>query len=232
MNHSWLPIYNEYPFSGYLALPPSGTGPGIVLLQEIWGVNDHIRTVAEQYAQAGFVVFAPDVFWRLTPRLSLNYDEQGNEKAFDCYGKVDFDQAVTDIVAAVDLLKARPEVTGKVAVMGYCMGGMLAYRVAAATEVDAAVCYYGGGIVKHLDEADKVTAPIIFHHGALDESIPPADVEQIKQAFTDHSNATFYDYPQAGHGFNCWGRPSMYHQPSAPLAQGRSLIFLADQLFA
>ncbi|MFM2480875.1 dienelactone hydrolase family protein [Celerinatantimonas sp. YJH-8] len=232
MNQTWLPIYTDQPFSGYLSLPPSGQGPGIVLIQEIWGVNEHIRTVADQYALAGFVVLAPDVFWRLTPRLSLNYDEEGNAKAFECYSNVDLDLAQQDMVTAVQTLKSRPEVTGKVAVMGYCLGGMLAYRTATATDVDATVCYYGGGIAKYLDAASRISAPILFHHGALDEHIPTADVQHIKQTFADNPLATFYDYPEAGHGFNCWGRPYMYHQPSAPLAQGRTLMFLAKQLYS
>lgn len=231
----WIDIKQEdnKTFSGYLALPPSGSGPGLLLLQEIWGVNEHIRTVAEQYALSGFVVLAPDVFWRLDERVDLNYDEAGTEQAFDYMKRLDKDQAADDLAAAVQVLKARPEVTGKVGVMGYCMGGMLAYRTAAASDdIAAAVCYYGGGIADQLSHAPEVTAPIMFHHGVVDDHIPfETAVSAVKAAFSVHPQALFYDYPQAGHGFNCWGRPSMYHQPSATLAQGRTLTFLADHLY-
>ncbi|MFM2478018.1 dienelactone hydrolase family protein [Celerinatantimonas sp. MCCC 1A17872] len=231
MQKNWIKLQSDEDFNGYLSVPPTGKGPALVLIQEIWGVNQHIRSVADGYAQAGFVVLCPDVFFRLTPMLELNYDQAGTQKAFECNSKLDVDKAVEDLCVAVDVLKNRPEVTGKIGVIGYCLGGKLAYRTAAASsDIDAAVCYYGGGISNYLDEAKNLTQPVIFHHGEHDDHIPQSDVAKIKSAFTAHDNATFYDYPDAGHGFNCWGRPSMYHQPSAALAQGRSLEFLAEQL--
>lgn len=233
MSTQWIDIkqQDDKTFSGYLALPPSGKGPGLILLQEIWGVNEHIRTVAEQYALSGFVVLAPDVFWRMGHRVSLTYDEPSSAAAFDYYGRLDKDQAVADLTDAVTALQARPEVTGKIGVMGYCLGGLLAYRCAAATTVDAVVCFYGGGIAHYLEEANSLTAPVLFHHGMADEHIPQEAVVQVKDVFTSREAAIFYDYAGAGHGFNCWGRPSMYHPPSAALAQGRSLAFLAQHLF-
>lgn len=230
MTQQWITITPDQPFAGYLSSPPTGTGPGLVLLQEIWGVNEHIRAVADSYAQAGFVVFAPDVFWRLTPRLDLNYDDAGTQKAFECYQTLDADQAVSDVVTAIDFLKTRPEVNGKIGIIGYCLGGQLAYRSAAASaDISAAVCYYGGGIANYLDVAPQLKQAIMFHHGAHDEHISADDVAKIKATFAHHTHAQFFDYP-AGHGFNCWGRSGMYHQPSAALAQGRSLAFLAEQL--
>lgn len=232
MASEWIDIASEngHTFSGYLSLPPTGTGPGLVLIQEIWGVNEHIRAVADEYAKSGFVVLAPDVFWRLEEKLSLPYNDEGNKKAFECYGKVDLDLAATDMAKAVDKLKSLDQVDGKVGILGYCLGGLLSYRGAAASDVDAAVCFYGGGIAKYLDEAPKVDMPVLFHHGAQDEHIPEEDVNAVKNAFKGHPNATFFDYANAGHGFNCWGRPSMYHRPSALLAQGRTLEFLAKEL--
>ena len=231
MSTQWINISNEgdKEFSGYLALPPKGTGPGLILLQEIWGVNDHIKAVAEQYAMSGFVVMAPDVFWRFDKQIALNYDEQGNEKAFGYLNDLDKDQAVKDLSLAVDKLKSLPEVTGKVGVMGYCMGGLLAFRTAAATDLDAAVCYYGGGIADFIDEAADIHNPILFHHGVKDQLIPEEAREAIRHHFAVRKDAVLYDY-DADHGFNCWGRPAMYDQPSATIAQGRTLEFLGQFL--
>ncbi|CAG8998965.1 MAG: Carboxymethylenebutenolidase [Candidatus Celerinatantimonas neptuna] len=229
MNQTWVNILPDHPYSGYLSLPPLGSGPGLILLQEIWGVNSHIQAIADSYAQAGFVVLAPDIFWRLTPRLNLEYDKKGSQKAFECLQTLDKTRAVEDTVQAIEFLKSHPQVNGKTGVIGFCLGGQLAYRSAAAGNVDAAICYYGGQIASHLDVADQLSCPVIFHHGTKDTHIPNGDVEQVKQTFANRSNAQFFDY-ETGHGFNCWGRPSMYDLNSAVLAQGRTLTFLAETL--
>lgn len=232
MNPQWIniPTSDHAEYAGYLSLPPTGTGPGIILIQEIWGVNEHIRTVADQFALSGYVVLAPDIFWRITPRVDLPYNEEGNAKAFEYYGKVDTAQAASDLADAAAALRKHPAVTGKVAAVGYCLGGQLAYRTGALGAVDAIVSYYGGGIAQHLDVADKVTQPIMFHHGNDDSHIPPEQVASIKSAFASKSNSTFFDYPEAGHAFNSWGRPAMYRQRASAQAHGRSLVFLADHL--
>ncbi|SEF64319.1 dienelactone hydrolase family protein [Marinobacterium lutimaris] len=231
MTAKWIDISNvdKQGFSGYLALPPTGTGPGIVLVQEIWGVNKHIRAVADQYAKDGFVVLAPDVFWRQEPRVDLDYDEAGTTKAFALRQSIDDVRAGTDVAAAAEFLKSLPEVKGGVAAIGYCLGGQLAYRAAAAGSVDAAIAYYGGGIHGALDLAEKIKQPILFHHAELDKHITAEAVADIKAAFNGADNARFFDYPGVDHGFNCWGRP-MYDQKSAVLAHGRTLEFLAEQL--
>lgn len=231
MNTSWIdiPTQDGNTFQGYLSLPPTGSGPGIVLLQEIWGVNHHIRSVADQFALSGYTVLAPDVFWRIEPRIDLDYNDAGNEKAFSLVKTIDRDQATADIADAVDYFKTRDEVSGKTAVLGFCLGGQLAFRVAATGKADAAVCYYGGRTVDYLDEAQQINVPIQFHHGGEDGSIPADAVAAIKAAFADKNNAEFFDYPDAGHGFNCWGR-ALYNQKASALAHGRSLIFLAEHL--
>jgi carboxymethylenebutenolidase len=217
-------------FSGYLSLPPTGSGPGIVLVQEIWGVNEHIRSVADQYAQDGYVVLAPDVFWRLERRVDLGYDEAGTVQAFELYQKLDTAQAATDVASALRALRELPEVTGKVATLGFCLGGQLAYRAAAIGQPDAAVAYYGGGIDQHLDVADNVTTPVMFHYAQQDGHIPQEAVQKVKERFAGKSNATFFDYADTDHGFNCWGRSKMYNQRAAALAHGRTLQFLAQHL--
>lgn len=231
MNSQWIDIKTTHgeTFSGYLSLPPPGNGPGIVLVQEIWGVNEHIRAVADQYALDGFVVLAPDIFWRLEQRVDLTYDADGTAKARAFLQKFDTSLAVVDLSSAIDTLRKLPEVTGKVATLGFCIGGQLAYRTAATGKADLAVAYYGGGIHQHLDVADQITQPILFHYAGLDTHIPQIAVTEVKSSFTGRTNATFFDYPDADHGFNCWGRP-MYNQQDAALAHGRTLIFLSQHL--
>ncbi|MFZ4534842.1 dienelactone hydrolase family protein [Propionivibrio sp.] len=231
MNCLWIDITHAQgeTFSGYLSLPPSGRGPGIVLVQEIWGVNEHIRAVADQYALDGYVVLAPDIFWRLERRVDLTYDPEGTAQARALLQKVDTAKAVADLSSAVDTLRKLPEVTGKVATLGFCLGGQLAYRTAATGKCDAAVAYYGGGIQQHLDVADQITQPILFHYAGQDAHIPQCAVADVKASFAGRTNAIFFDYPAADHGFNCWGRP-MYNQNAAALAHGRTLVFLAEHL--
>ena len=225
---SWISIAPG--FEGYLALPPGGRGPGIVLWQEIFGVNEHIQAVAEQLALAGFVVLAPDAFWRQAPRVQLGYAGADRDRAMALMQGYGAGDALADITAAVPALRARPEVEGRVGTIGYCMGGKLAYLTAATTDVDAAVAYYGGGIQGQLDRAASIGCPVQFHYAGHDDHIPPAAVEQVQQAMAAAGkSAEVHVYPGSMHGFNCWARAS-YHAPSAALAHGRTLTFLAQAL--
>lgn len=229
-NSRWMDIATDAGnFKGYLSLPPAGKGMGIVLIEEIFGVNSHIRGVADQYAQDGYVVLAPDVFWRIQPGVELGYEGADREKAMAQLQNTDVPTAVGDIGATVKALRALPEVTGKIAAIGYCFGGRLTFLSAAAGSIDAAVAYYGGGIHNLLGEADKIQAPIQFHFAANDSSIPLSAVDQVKARFAGRDNAEVHIYAGAGHGFNCWDR-SAYHPHSAALAHGRTLIFLGAHL--
>jgi carboxymethylenebutenolidase len=223
-----IPAGNDS-FGGYLALPKGGKGPAVIIIQEIFGVNSHIRSVADQYAQDGYVALAPDVFWRVQPRVELTYDGKDREKAIELMQKTNVDDAVADIGAAAAALRALPEVTGKVAAIGYCFGGRLAYLAAAAGSVDAAIAYYGGGIHMHLDKAENVKVPIQFHYGELDKHIPPSDIGQIQERFAGRADAQFHIYPNADHGFNCSDRGS-YNQHASALAHGRTLTFLGERM--
>jgi carboxymethylenebutenolidase len=228
---SWTSIEGDAGrFEAYLALPPGGNGPGLLLYQEIFGVNEHIRRVAEQYALAGFVVLAPDVFWQQQPRIELGYSNDDVQRGRALAGATQRSALQRDIGDAVRTLRALPQAEGrKAGVIGYCMGGRLAYTAAALSDVDAAVAYYGGGIQDQLELAPRIRCPIQFHYGALDANIPLSAVDQVREA-VQGQNAQVHVYDSADHGFNCWARGS-YHAPSAALAHGRSLQFLAQQLF-
>lgn len=231
MNDSFVAInsHDQQTFNGYLTLPPSGSGPGLILIQEIWGVNAHIRAVADQYAMDGYVVLAPDVFWRQQVGVDLGYDAQGTQMARQYMSALNMPLAVQDLQSAALALRMRPEVKGKVGVVGFCMGGRLSFALSATGAVDAAVCYYGGGIQNMLDLAPKISVPILFHYGELDQHIPPQAVQDVQKAFHGRPDAQIHTYLQADHGFNCWERPA-YKQTAAALARGRSLQWLANTL--
>lgn len=228
MKTQWIDIQCEGKVcQGYLSLPPAGSGPGLVLIQEIFGVNQHIRAVADQYAADGYVVLAPDVFFRQQNKVDLGYDEIGFQDGFKLMQAHDFFQSVRDLAVVVKTLRTRPEVDAKVASIGYCMGGLLSYLMAAEAGVDAAVCYYGGAIAQHLDKKDKIKVPMLFHFAGNDSYIPSGDVEQIQAAFASHNNTFGHVYENVEHGFNCWERP-MYNQKASTLARGRTLVFLSS----
>lgn len=230
MTARWIEVAAEGgTFKALLATPPTGRGPGIVLLQEIFGVNAHIQAVAEQYAADGYTVLAPDVFWRQQPGVQLGYDAADFQRGIELMRAADFGQVVPDLVAATAVLRGLPECSGRVAALGYCMGGNLAYRLAAAQAVDAAVCYYGGGIQNALELAPKITAPILFHFADQDGFIPQSAVDAVSAAFGARANAMVERYRGVDHGFNCWARGS-YDQTAAALARGRTLAFLATNL--
>ena len=232
-NSQWIRVETvDGGFDAYLALPPSGKtadAPGIVLVQEIFGVNEHIRGVADQYAMDGYVVLAPDIFWRDAPRVELGYSGDDLARAMELRKSVDVEKAVTDIDATAMALRGRLDAGAKVAAVGYCFGGLLSYLSAARGQVDAAVPYYGGGIHDYLGEAANLNVPVQFHYGALDGHITPDIVTSVSDAVKSRPNTEVFVYAHADHGFNCWARAS-YHQPSAALAHGRALEFLAKTL--
>jgi carboxymethylenebutenolidase len=217
-------------FEGYLALPPAGHGPGLLLWQEIFGVNRHIQAVARQYALAGFVVLAPDVFWRTQPRLALGYAPADIEAGRAQMGRLEPQTLRQDMQTAAAAVRARSERRGtRIGSVGYCLGGRLAYFSAAQAGVEAAVCYYGGGIHDHLEQAGDIGGAILFHYAENDGHIPLDAVERVRAATSRPGNAC-HVYPGTMHGFNCWERAS--HDPgAAALALGRSLSFLAENLF-
>src|SRR5215218_10758793 len=150
-------------FDGYLALPASGYGPGIVVLQEIFGVNQYLRDVADWYAAHGFVALVPDLFWRIKPGIELT--DKGNDwhKAVELYLQTDERKAVEDSAASVESLRKHSSCSGRVGAVGFCMGGNLAYLLSVRFKPDCAVGYYGVSIEKSLNEATNLTNPLMLH---------------------------------------------------------------------
>ena len=204
-------------FEALLTLPETGSGPGILLIQEIFGVNDYVRQRAGTLAELGYVVLAPDLFWRLEPGVDLAHDEAGLAEALEYRRRLDYDAAIEDCAAAFRHLRGLPEVTGGSAVMGFCLGGGLAYHVAAIEQPDAAVCYYGAEIPPAADLAHRISCPIIFHFGADDPYIPPPARAAVETAFGKRPDAEIFVYPGARHAFDNYLAP-MFHEPSAAAA--------------
>ncbi|RYY98322.1 MAG: dienelactone hydrolase family protein, partial [Comamonadaceae bacterium] len=209
-------------FSGYLALPASGHGPGIVLCQEIFGINAYIREVADFYAEEGYVVLAPDLFWRIEPGIELTDVGEDMQRAFGLYQAFDVEAGVADIGRAVETLRALPACDGKVGALGFCLGGKLAYLAAARCNVDAAVGYYGVGIEQDLDLVDAIRCPIALHFAELDGFCPPAARLRIFEAFGGKPDAQLYAYPGADHAFARTGG-AHFDKPSALMAHQRSI---------
>jgi carboxymethylenebutenolidase len=231
MNASWISVKNtrNEQFDAYVSLPPTGRGPGLVILQEIFGVNEHIRAVADQYATDGYCVIAPDIFWREGRKIELAYDPQGFERGLGLLGKLDIDQTAIDLQATVTALKQLSACTGKVGSLGFCMGGLLSFIAAAEAGVDTAVCYYGGGIHQHLDRAKKIRCPVLFHFADQDAYIPQQAVQAVRKSLGGRKNVRVIVHAGVDHGFNCWRRPA-WNQVTAARARGQSLVHLSESL--
>jgi carboxymethylenebutenolidase len=210
--------------TAYLALPTGGTGPGIVLIQEIFGVNQVMRDLADELASQGYVVACPDLFWRIEPGIDISDKTEAEwAKAFDLFKTFHVEHGVRDLRATLAALRAYPGVTGKVGAVGYCLGGRLAFLAAARLGLDAAVSYYGVRMDSHLDEVKSVRCPIMFHFGGKDAAVPPETREKIRAAFSAHDDAEFYVYADAGHAFNNDRRVEAYDPFAAQLARSRSI---------
>ena len=209
--------------------PSGGSGPGVLLLQEIFGVSRYIRRRGAALAAAGYVVVAPELYWRLDPSLPpLEESAPGAlETAMGRVNQLDWEQTVGDAVAALDHLRDRSDQVG---VLGFCFGGGLAFNVAAVSDPDCLVSYYGSALPQLLDLAPQVTTPSLHHFGLADDFIDASTVEQIRSAVTDGAAEVEFDtYEGANHAFD--NDDFLMHDPSASaLAWQRTLDFLGRHL--
>jgi carboxymethylenebutenolidase len=192
------------------------------MLQEIFGVNADMRAAADLFAEEGYAVLVPDLFWRIRPGIELGYDAHSYGEALSYRQKFDLDRGLADINSTITALKERPECNGRVGAIGYCLGGLLAYLTAARLPVDAAVAYYGVGIEEHLAEAGKIGCPLHMHFGARDPHAPAKAVKSIKDTFAERTDVSNSVFPGAGHGFANPGRPD-FHGSSAQLAHSQTI---------
>jgi len=205
-------------FQAYLAAPPGRPRGAVVVLQEIFGVNRHIRAVTDSFAAEGYTAIAPALFDRIRRGIELGYGDEDRAEAQGYKQQLKPEDTMRDVAAAVAVVRH----SGRVATVGYCWGGGLSYRAACELPVACAVVYYGNP----RDTTKKPKCPVMYHFGSADKSIPPEQIERLKAA---HPQGIFYVYEGAGHGFNCDLRPS-YDAKAAALARTRSLDFLAHRL--
>ena len=216
-------------FSAYLAIPASEFGPGIVVLQEIFGVNDHMRAVADWYAAHGFVAICPDLFWRIEPGVQLTDKGDDWNKAIALYQAIDEDKAVEDSAAALEYLRTSSACNGRVGAVGFCMGGNLAYLLSVGFKPDCAVGYYGVSIEKTLNEASNLSSPLMLHIAGKDQFCPPEAQAAIHKTLDDNPLVTIHDYPERDHAFGRTGGEH-YHRTDAELANLRTLEFFVKHL--
>jgi carboxymethylenebutenolidase len=214
----------------FVATPASGSGPGILLLHEIFGVTEYIRRRARDLAALGYVVLVPHLYWRLAPSLEVAEDTQeGLQEAFGFMQRLDEPQAVEDAADALAYLRSMPSTGGRAGVLGFCLGGRLAYKVAAAAAPDVAVSYYGSGIGQLLDQAGQIGMPILFHFGSSDQFLPVAEAEQITAAFSSHTDAEVRMHDGGGHAFDN-PSPMWHHAGSSAEAWPQTSTFLEHHL--
>jgi carboxymethylenebutenolidase len=216
-------------FDAYLAIPASGYGPGIVLLQEIFGVNQHMRDVADWYSAHGFVVICPDLFWRLQRNVELTDNGDDWNKAIQFYMELDEAKAVEDSAAAMEFLRRHPACNGSVGAVGFCLGGNLAYLLSVRFKPDCAVGFYGVSIEKSLNEAGNLSNPLVLHIAGKDKFCPPKAQEAIHNALDSNPLVTIHSYPDREHAFGRTGGEH-YHEADAELARLRTLEFIVKHL--
>jgi carboxymethylenebutenolidase len=217
-------------FTGYLAVPKGGKGPGIVVAQEIFGVNAVMREVCDNLAAQGYAALCPDIFWRLEPGIQISDKTDAEwKRAFDLFNRFDVDRGIEDLKAALSQLRHHPACTGKVGSVGYCLGGKLAYLMATRSDVDCSVGYYGVGIQDLLGEAGNVRNPLALHLAEKDQYTPPAARESIVRALKDNPRVTLYSYPGMDHAFARTGG-AHYDAAAASLANDRTSKFLRTHL--
>ncbi len=200
-------------FSGYLAKPASGQGPGVLVIQEIFGVNKGMREICDRYAAAGYIALCSDIFWRQEPGVDITDQTQEEwNKAFALYKGFDEAKGVDDLIASLAYLRKVPGCNGKVGVTGYCLGGKLTYLMACRSDCDAAVGYYGVGIDAALNEAAAIKHPTILHFAEKDGFVPLDTQNKVKTGLKGNKHVTVYSYPDVDHGF-C--RPGGQHFDAA-----------------
>ena len=211
-------------------LPERGHGPGLLLIQEIFGVGPYIHAVADDLAGLGYVVGAPDLFWRLRPGWLAEHSEDGIQRSMEMVSRFDAEVGVADLTAALDHLAGLPEVTGAVGALGFCLGGSMGYALAARAKPAVLVSFYGSQVPDGLDLMDAIDCPTQFHFGGSDPYIPRERVAAVEGAVAGRPHMEIHVQEEAGHAFHNRAAPMFYQAEAAARAWRLTEDFLARHL--
>ena len=219
-------------FSAYYATPRGGRGPGLVVIQEMYGVNAFMRQTCDDYAKLGFLALCPDLYWRQRPNVRLtDASEDEMKQAFALMEGFDVDKGVADLKAAVAYLRTASGSNGRVGCIGFCLGGLLAYLMATRSDVEGSASYYGVDIDKHLGEKDNIRHPLILHIADADQTMTKEQIAAVKQGLTGHPQVTVHGYPGLDHAFARTGTQYFkYDARAADIANRRTQKLLNDTL--
>ncbi|MGI9169489.1 MAG: dienelactone hydrolase family protein [Caulobacteraceae bacterium] len=217
-------------FTAYVARPTATRTPAVVVIQEIFGVNQVMRDIADDLAEAGYLAICPDLFWRIEPGIDItDRNEAEVKRAFELFGLFDVDAGVRDIAATIEHIRRDPACSGKVGAVGFCLGGLLAFLTATRTDADACVAYYGVGIERRLAEAGHLSKPLLLHIAGEDQFVPKAAQAAVVAALKDRPEVAIHRYADRDHAFAREGGDH-HHGADAALAWSRTLAFFSENL--
>jgi len=219
-------------FSAYVALAKKGKGPGLVVIQEIFGVNQVMRDITDGYAAQGYTAICPDLFWRQEPGIQITDRSKAEwDKAMALMNGMDQDKAIEDLKAAVAALRKHPAFSGRVGTVGFCLGGRLAYLMATRSDVECSVSYYGVNLEPVLGESRSIRHSLLMHIAEKDQYMPPEVQTKVKVALRNNPKVTMYTYKGADHAFARVGGVH-YNKAAADMANDRTLEFFKRHLAA
>ena len=219
-------------FGAYCAMPEGGNGPGLIVIQEIFGVNANMRKLCDDFAAQGYVAVCPDLFWRQEPNVQLTDKTPAEwDRAMELFQGFDVEAGVRDLLLTLGHIRSMKGCNGKVGTVGYCLGGKLAYLMATRSDVDASVSYYGVNLDKYLGEVQDIRTPLLLHIAALDKYLPPDLRAKVLKSFARNPVITAYVYENADHAFARVNGQN-YNKEAADLANQRTLTFLNEYLMS
>lgn len=231
-NEVKIPAHDGGAFGAYIAYPDVTPAPAIIMIQEIFGINQEMRDKCDEMAAQGYIAIAPDLFWRIEPGIQLvDSDPAQLERAFDLYNNFDIKLGIEDLETTLGFIRNHDKCSKKVGTVGYCLGGFLSVAMAIETDVDAAVSYYGVNLPTLLERKDKINQPLLMHIAEKDEFVPPEDQATILEMVNDHPHVTAHTYAGQNHAF-ARGQGMHYNEEAATLANGRTKDFLSKTLNA
>ena len=230
MSFIQIPSHDGKSFGTYIALPTKTPAPAIIVIQEIFGVNQEMREKCDDLAAQGYVAVCPDLFWRIEPGIELvDSIEEQLQRAFSLFGQFDIESGMKDLQSTLGFLRKHKDVSGPVGCVGYCLGGKLAYKMAAETDIDASVSYYGVGIETMLDQAKNIRKPLMLHIAGEDKFVSKEAQQKIIDALSGNPLVTIHAYPGCDHAF-ARGRGMHFNAEAAEMANGHTAGFFAQNL--